>query len=111
MSKSKLEFKLYLTADLAGRVSGAVNQFRAAGRKVSRNEVLEQLIEDGFRMWRRDAQAAGRVEASVAKLLDTAASHDRLLRSILLTLADGDKAAYREALDAVAGDDPAVAAE
>ena len=36
--KSKVEFKLYLDTELAGQVAGAVNQFRAAGRKVSRNE-------------------------------------------------------------------------
>jgi len=97
----KVEFKLYLDADLAGRVTETLAQFRGAGRKVSRNEVLEQLIEDGFRMWRREAQAVGRVETSVAALLDQSARHDKLLRSILLTLADGDKAAYREVIETI----------
>ena len=105
MRKSKLEFKLYLDADMAGRVTDAVNQFRSAGRKVSRNEVLEELLAAGFRMWRREARMTDRIEAGIGKLLDQSATHDRLLRSILLTLADGDKAAYREVLDAVERED------
>ena len=111
MSKSKIEHKLYLDADLAGRVAAAVDQFRGAGRKVSRNEVLERLIMDGFRMWARETQMTDRVEAGIGKLLDQSATHDKVLRSILLTLADGDKTAYREVLDAIAAEDAAMAAE
>src|SRR5688500_6547145 len=94
----KVELKLYLEPALADQVAAAVAQFRGAGRKVSRNEVLEQLIEDGFRSWRKEAQVVNRVEATIGRLLDQSARHDRLLRSILLTLADGDKTAYREVL-------------
>jgi hypothetical protein len=107
---TKVEIKLYLEADLAGRVGDAVNQFRSGGRKVSRNEVLEKLIEDGFRMWRREAQVVNRVEAGIDRLAEQSARHDRLLRSILLTLADGDRAAYREVLDAIEKEDAAPAA-
>lgn len=95
---NKVELKLYLEPELAEQVAGAVAQFRGAGRKVSRNEVLELLIQDGFKVWRREAQMVNRVESTIAKLLDQSARHDKLLRSILLTLADGDKAAYREVL-------------
>ena len=63
--------------------------------------LLERLIEDGFRAWRRDAQVVDRVEAGVGKLLDRTAVHDRLLRSILLTLADGDRAEYRRLMDTI----------
>lgn len=87
---SKLEYKLYLTPDTGKQVEEATKQFRAAGRKVSRNEVIEQLIEDGFRMWRREAQVVTRVEATLAQLLDRAEKQDRVLQSILLTLAEGD---------------------
>jgi hypothetical protein len=95
---TKVELKLYLDAELAAQVAETVAQFQGAGRKVSRNAVLEQLIEDGFKAWRKEAQVVNRVEATIGKLLDQSARHDRLLRSILLTLADGDKAAYREVL-------------
>ena len=54
------------------------------------------LSKDGFRSWRREAQVVNRVEASVGKLLDQSSKHDRLLRSILLTLADGDKEEVRQ---------------
>lgn len=94
----KVEVKLYLSPELAGQVADATAQFRGAGRKVSRNEVLEQLIQDGFRMWRREAQVVDRVEATLGKLMDQVAKHDRLLRSILLTLAEGDREEYRRAL-------------
>lgn len=97
----KVEVKLYLDPQIAEQVAGAVAQFRSAGRKVTRNEVLVQLIEDGFRAWRKEAQVVNRVEASIGKLIDQSGRHDRLLRSILLTLADGDKAAYREVLDTI----------
>ena len=108
---TKVEIKLYLEAELAGRVADAVDQFRASGRRVSRNEVLEKLIEDGFRTWRREAQVVHRVEAGIDRLAEQSALHDRLLRSILLTLADGDRTAYREVLDAIEKEDAAMAAE
>lgn len=97
----KVELKLYLEPALADQVAAAVAQFRGAGRKVSRNEVLEQLIEDGFRSWRKEAQVVNRVEATIGKLLDQTARHDKLLRSILLTLADGDHDAVDEAVAAI----------
>jgi hypothetical protein len=105
--KSKVEFKLYLDTELAGQVAGAVNQFRAAGRKVSRNEVLERLIADGFRLWRRKAQVVNQVEAGIGQLLDRSARHDRLLRSILLTLADGDRDEYRALMATIEKEDTA----
>jgi hypothetical protein len=92
---TKVEIKLYLEPELADQVTAATAQFRGAGRKVSRNEVLEQLIQDGFRWWRREAQVVNRVETSIAKLMDQSARQDRLLRSILLTLAEDDPIAIQ----------------
>lgn len=92
---TKVEIKLYLEPELADQVTTATAQFRSAGRKVSRNEVLEQLIDDGFRWWRREAQVVNRVESTLAKLMDQSARQDRLLRSILLTLAEDDPTAIQ----------------
>jgi hypothetical protein len=99
--------KLYLEPELADQVAGAVAQFRAAGRKVSRNEVLVQLIEDGFRSWRKEAQIVNRVEATIGKLLDRSARHDVLLRSVLLSLAEGDKAEVAEMISTIEKEDKA----
>lgn len=88
---SKVEFKVYLPPDLAEQVIQTTAQFKGAGRKVSRNEVFEQLIEDGFKLWKREAQVVNRIETTMAQLLDMATRHDKLLQSILLTLAEGDK--------------------
>lgn len=101
---SKLEYKLYLEPDLGRQVEDATKQFRAAGRKVSRNEVLENLIEDGFRMWRREAQVVTRVEATLAQLLDRAEHQDRVLQSILLTLAEGDMDEVRAVMKRIEGE-------
>jgi hypothetical protein len=97
----KVEFKLYLTPELADQVAETTARFRSAGRQVSRNEVLEQLIGDGFRLWRRETEVISRVEASIAGLIDQSARHDRLLRSILLTLADGDMEEYRRVIETI----------
>jgi hypothetical protein len=97
----KVEFKLYLTPELADQVVETTARFRSAGRQVSRNEVLEQLIGDGFRLWRRETEVIGRVEASIAGLIDQSARQDRLLRSILLTLADGDMEEYRRVIETI----------
>ena len=97
----KVELKLYLTPELADQVVETTAQFRSAGRQVSRNEVLEQLIEDGFRLWRRETEVISRVEASIAGLIDQSARQDRLLRSILLTLADGDMEEYRRVIETI----------
>ena len=97
----KVEFKLYLTPELADQVVETTARFRSAGRQVSRNEVLEQLIGDGFRLWRRETQVISRVEASIAGLIDQSARQDRLLRSILLTLADGDMEEYRRVIETI----------
>jgi hypothetical protein len=97
----KVEFKLYLTPELADQVVETTARFRSAGRQVSRNEVLEQLIGDGFRLWRRETEVISRVEASIAGLIDQSARQDRLLRSILLTLADGDMEEYRRVIETV----------
>jgi hypothetical protein len=83
--------KLYLDDELSAQIAETMAQFKSAGRKVTRNAVLKQLIEDGYKMWRREAQVVNRVEATIGKLLDQSARQDVLLRSILLTLADGDK--------------------
>lgn len=104
---TKVEIKLYLEPDLAAQVTETTAQFRSAGRRVSRNEVLEQLIEDGFRMWRREAQVVNRVETGIGKLLDHSTRQDRLLRSILLTLADGDVAEVRKAVETIEREDSA----
>ena len=69
----KVEFKLYLTPELADQVVETTARFRSAGRQVSRNEVLEQLIGDGFRLWRRETEVISRVEASIAGLIDQSA--------------------------------------
>ena len=103
----KVEFKLYLTPELADQVAETTARFRSAGRQVSRNEVLEQLIGDGFRLWRRETEVISRVEASIAGLIDQSARQDRLLRSILLTLAEGDRAAYREVMDTIEAEEQA----
>ena len=97
----KVEFKLYLTPELADQVVETTARFRSAGRQVSRNEVLEQLIGDGFRLWRRETEVIGRIEASSAGLIDQSARQDRLLRSILLTLADGDMEEYRRVIETI----------
>ena len=97
----KVELKLYLTPELADQVVDATARFRSAGRQVSRNEVLEQLIGDGFRLWRRETEVISRVEASIAGLIDQSARQDRLLRSILLTLADGDMEEYRRVIETI----------
>ena len=97
----KVEFKLYLTPELADQVVETTARFRSAGRQVSRNEVLEQLIGDGFRLWRRETEVISRVEASIAGLIDRSARQDRLLRSILLTLADGDMEEYRRVIETI----------
>lgn len=97
----KVEFKLYLTPELADQVVETTARFRSAGRQVSRNEVLEQLIGDGFRLWRRETEVISRVEASIAGLIDQSARQDRLLRSILLTLADGDWEEYRRVIETI----------
>ena len=101
----KVEFKLYLTPELADQVAEATARFRSAGRNVSRNQVLEQLIEDGFRLWRRETEVISRVEASIAGLIDQSARQDRLLRSILLTLADGDMEEYRRVIEIIERED------
>jgi len=101
----KVEFKLYLTPELADQVVETTARFRSAGRQVSRNEVLEQLIGDGFRLWRRETEVIGRVEASIAGLIDQSARQDRLLRSILLTLADGDMEEYRRVIEIIERED------
>jgi hypothetical protein len=97
----KVEFKLYLTPELADQVVETTARFRSAGRQVSRNEVLEQLIGDGFRLWRRETEVINRVEASIAGLIDQSARQDRLLRSILLTLAEGDMEEYRRVIETI----------
>ena len=97
----KVEFKLYLTPELADQVVETTARFRSAGRQVSRNEVLEQLIGDGFRLWRRETEVISRVEASIAGLIDQSARQDRLLRSILLTLAEGDMEEYRRVIETI----------
>ena len=96
-----MEFKLYLTPELADQVVETTARFRSAGRQVSRSEVLEQLIGDGFRLWRHETQVITRVEASIARLIDQSARGDRLLRSILLTLADGDMEEYRRVIETI----------
>jgi hypothetical protein len=101
----KVELKLYLTPELAGQVADATARFHRAGRQVSRNEVLEQLIGDGFRLWRRETEVISRVEASIAGLIDQSARQDRLLRSILLTLADGDMEEYRRVIEIIERED------
>ena len=78
-----------------------------AGRRVSRNTILEQLIRDGLRLWRREIEQSDRVEAGLAQLIERSARHDRLLRSILLTLAEGDRAAYREVMDTIEAEEQA----
>jgi hypothetical protein len=102
----KVEFKLYLTPELADQVVETTARFRSAGRQVSRNEVLEQLIGDGFRLWRRETEVISRVEASIAGLIDQSARQDRLLRSILLTLADGDMEEYRRVIETIEKEGP-----
>lgn len=97
--------KLYLDPELQAQVAETVAQFRSAGRRVTRNDVLVQLIEDGFRSWRKEAQVVNRVEATIGQLLNHSARHDRLLRSILLSLADGDKNEVRKLIETIEKED------
>ena len=47
------------------------------------------------------AEVISRVEASIAGLIDQSARQDRLLRSILLTLANGDWEEYRRVIETI----------
>lgn len=86
----KVEWKMHLNPALAERVQDAWKTYQKAGRRVSRNAVVEQLLEDGFRMWERDNQVVTRVEGSISKLVDQTTRHSKILDTILLNLADGD---------------------
>lgn len=94
---AKPQFKLYLTDEMARKVSDATLRLKAAGRNVSRNEVLTQLIEEGLGVWARESDVISRVEGGISRLLDQnnrlleqIAHQDQLIRSILLSMADGD---------------------
>lgn len=102
---SKVQTKLYLEPELAEMVKETTERFRSAGRTICRNDVIVQLIEDGFRFWRREADMATRVESSVAKLIDQNNRQDRVLRTILLAVAEGDEAEYRKVIARIYGEE------
>lgn len=87
----KTAFKVYLDPDLAEQVIQTHKQFSSAGRDVNRSEVIEELIRGGFKLWRRETEAVNRLEGTLAQLLDHANRTDKILKSILLTLVEGDK--------------------
>jgi predicted regulator of amino acid metabolism with ACT domain len=87
---NKTGYTVYLPYQLGRQVEDTHKLFAAGNRRVSRNDVFVQLVEDGFRYQRRETQAVGRIEVSVATMADRMESFEKLLRSILLTLAEGD---------------------
>ena len=101
---SKVEMKTYFEPDLAKQILDTHKQFCSAGRKVSRAELIEQLVKDGFRLWRKEQQVMTTVETTMAHLLDHAERQDRILRSILLTLADGDEGEVAKVMQTIEGE-------
>lgn len=91
----KYEYKVSVDADMATRITMAHERIQACKRKVSRNDVIVQLLEDGFSQWQGHIDVNTRLEATVAKIAARMEQQDRMLRSILLTLAEGDKEEYR----------------
>lgn len=91
-------YSVSVDAEMATNITKAYERFSAAKRKVTRNDVIVQLIEDGFKAWRRETNANDQMAATISKLLDQLAKQDRMLRSILLTLAEDDKEEYRRVM-------------
>lgn len=98
---TKTAFKVYLDSKVADLIIDTHKRFASGGRDVNRSEVIEQLIQDGFKMWAKEEQAVTRFEGTLAHLLDHAEKTDRLLKAILLTLADGDKDEVKNLLNNV----------
>lgn len=88
---TKVPIRVYLEAGLAGRIEEATARFRAAGRQVARNDVVVQLLEDGFQSWGGDERLVERVDRALAQVLDRLSVQDRVLRSVLLTLASEEE--------------------
>lgn len=103
----KTETKIYLPSEVFDQVEEATKQFRGAGRQVSRSEVITQLVEDGLGVWRREKNTLPRIDATLGVLLDRVEATDKILRSILLTLADGDKAEVERLIATVTGSEAA----
>jgi len=102
---SKTQIKAYLEPELAEKIAAATERFRAAGRTVSRNDVINQLLQDGFRFWRQEADMATRVEGSVGKLANEIRKQRRVLDTILLSITDGNPDEYKAAIKEIYGDD------
>ena len=94
----KTVYSVAVDAEMATNITKAVERFHAAKRKVSRNDVIVQLIDDGLAVWRREVDPGVQMAETVAKLSEQIARQDRMLRSILLTLADGDVQEYEEVM-------------
>jgi hypothetical protein len=104
---SKVQAKVYLEPELAEMITAATLRFKSAGRNVSRNDVIVQLLQDGFRFWRQEADMAARVEGSVGKLTDEIRKQKRVLETILLSIAEGNVDEYKSAIKEIYGDDDA----
>lgn len=102
--EKKIETKIYLPPDVFEQIDEATKQFRGAGRQVSRSEVITQLLEDGLGVWRREKNTLPRIDATLGVLLDKAEATDKILKSILLTLADGDKAEVERLIATITGE-------
>lgn len=90
----KTVYSVAVDAEMATNITKAHERFIAAKRKVSRNDVIVQLIDDGLAVWRREVDPGVQMAETVAKLSEQIARQDRMLRSILLTLAEGDVEEY-----------------
>lgn len=97
----KVEWKLALDPELAERIEAVHAQYKAANRKTHRNDVIVQLIEDGFRWWSKEQQKIDGLDATLGKLLDQSKQQDRLLRTVLLTLAEGRADEYQRVIDTI----------
>ena len=87
----KTPLNVYFDPDLVEQIIQTHKQFSSAGRDVNRSEVIEELVRGGYKLWRRETEAVSRLEGTLAQLLDHANRTDRVLKSILLSLAEGDK--------------------
>jgi predicted regulator of amino acid metabolism with ACT domain len=86
----KTAYTVNLPYELGRKIEDTHKQFSAGSRYVSRNEIFQRLIEDGYRMWKREAQTVSVIEMALSTLVERMTVQEKLMRSILLTLAEGD---------------------
>jgi hypothetical protein len=97
----KTVYSVAVDAEMATNITKAHERFKAAKRKVSRNDVIVQLLDDGLSVWRREVDPGAQMAETVARLSEQIARQDRMLRSILLTLAEGDEEEYRDVMSKI----------